>query len=82
MARKKKKAERRPVLCPVALDDAWKQKVELRDGPGDPNRQLWLTLQQKLVVDFSGWKTKASDEAFQKLLRGLKTNYGPSELVL
>jgi hypothetical protein len=35
-------------------------------------------LQQKLVVDFSGWETEAFEEAFQKLVRGLKTNYGPN----
>ena len=77
MARQKEKAEGRVVLCPVALDDAWKAKVEAKDSPGDPSRQLWRTLTQKLVVDFSGWNTEAFDESFQKLLRGLKTNYGP-----
>jgi hypothetical protein len=44
MARSKEKAEGRAVLCPVALDNAWKTKVEAKDGPGDPNRQLWRTL--------------------------------------
>jgi hypothetical protein len=77
MARAKEKAEKRAVLCPVALDDAWKAKVDAKGGPGDPSRQLWRTLTQKLVVDFSGWKTKAFEEAFQKLVRGLKVNYGP-----
>ena len=79
MARSKEKAEGRAVLCPVALDDTWKTKVEAKDGPGDPSRQLWRTLQQKLVVDFSGWRTKAFEEAFQKLLRGLKVNYGHTD---
>jgi uncharacterized protein YjbI with pentapeptide repeats len=77
MARNKEKAEGRAVLCPVALDDAWKAKVDAKGSPGDPSRQLWRTLHQKLVLDFSGWTTKAFDEAFQKLLRGLNTNYGP-----
>ena len=77
MARSKEKAEGRAVLCPVALDDAWKAKVEAKDGPGDPSRALWRTLQQKLVVDFSGWETKSFEDAFQKLVRGLKVNYGP-----
>ena len=48
-ARKKEKDERRDVLCPVALDDSWKAKVD-----SDPN---WGHLANKLVVDFSGWKT-------------------------
>jgi TIR domain/Pentapeptide repeats (8 copies) len=77
MARIKEKDERRAVLCPVALDDAWRAKVTAKDGPGDPFRGLWRTLTGKLIVDFSGWKTKAFDESFQKLLRGLKMNYGP-----
>ena len=78
MARSKEKAEGRAVLCPVALDDTWKTKVEAKDGPGDPNRQLWRTLKKDLVVDFSGWKTKAFNKAFQTLLRGLKIYYGPT----
>lgn len=75
MARNKEKAAGRAVLCPVALDDAWKAKVEAQGGPGDPSRPLWRTLTQKLVVDFS--KVREFDEAFGKLLRGLKINYGP-----
>ncbi len=77
MARNKEKSEGRAVLCPVALDDAWKAKVAAKDGPGDPSRPLWRTLTQKLVIDFSRWKTKAFDASFNKLLRGLKKNYGP-----
>jgi uncharacterized protein YjbI with pentapeptide repeats len=77
MARTKERAEGRAVLCPVALDDAWKSKVAAKDGPGDPSRQLWRTLQQKLVIDFTRWNTKAFGESFQKLLRGLHTNYTP-----
>jgi hypothetical protein len=65
------------VLCPIALDDAWKAKVAAEDTPGDPSRVLWRTLQQKLVVDFSRWKTRAFDGSFQKLLRGLQLHYGP-----
>ena len=77
MARSKEREEDRAVLCPIALDDAWKAKVEAKNSPGDPSRQLWRTLQQKLVIDCSRWKTKAFEESFKKLLRGLKTNYGP-----
>jgi hypothetical protein len=77
MARAKEKAEGRAVLCPVALDDAWKAKVAAKDKPGDPSRPLWRTLTQKLIVDFS--KRGGFDEAFEKLLRGLKTNYGTAD---
>ena len=65
------------MLCPIALDDAWKQKIGNQRQSAGSRRQLWRTLQQKLVVDFSQWTTEAYDESFQKLLRGLKTNYGP-----
>jgi len=75
MARVKEKAERRAVLCPVAVNDYWKAKVATKDTPGDPRRALWRTL--KLIVDFSRWRTKAFDEVFGKLVRGLKVNYGP-----
>ncbi len=79
MARVKERAEGRAVLCPVALDDAWKTKVDAKTGPGDPSRQLWRTLGQKLVVDFSRWETEAFEQAFGKLLRGLKVSYGPAD---
>jgi hypothetical protein len=77
MARSTEKAEGRAALCPVALDDAWKDKVEAKDGPGDPSLQLWRTFKQKLVLDLSEWETEGFDVAFQRLLRGLKTNCGP-----
>lgn len=77
MARQKEKAEGRAVLCPIAFDDAWKAKLDASGGPGDPKRALWLTLEAKLVMDFSAWKTKAFGEEFGKLLRGLRVNYGP-----
>lgn len=69
MARKKEKDEKRDVLCPVALDDSWKGKIE-----GDP---LWRQLQKKLVLDFSGWKTKKFGPQFEKLVKGLKIYYQP-----
>jgi hypothetical protein len=77
MARKKEKEQGRAVLCPLSLDDAWKEMIAASDGPGHPSRQLWRTLQQKLILDFSGWDSPAFDEAFQKLVRGLKENYSP-----
>jgi TIR domain/Pentapeptide repeats (8 copies) len=79
MARRKEKAEGRAVLCPVALDDTWRAKLDATAGPGDANRALWRTLDTKLVMDFSPWKTKAFDGTFGKLVRGLKVNYGPKD---
>jgi hypothetical protein len=79
MARRKEKDEKRAVLSPIALDGAWKAKVAAKDTPGDPSRALWRTLSQKLVVDFSGWKTRAFEGSFEKLLLGLKLHYGPVE---
>lgn len=79
MARKKEKDEGRPVLCPVALDDAWRAKLDASVGPGDENRALWRTLQAKLVIDFSAWKTRAFAEEFGKLVHGLRVYYGPKD---
>jgi TIR domain len=77
MARDKENEQNRPVLCPIALDDSWKEKVGAKDGSGDSSRHLWRTLQQKLIIDFSGWDSTAFEEAFRKLVRGLKENYSP-----
>jgi hypothetical protein len=67
MARKKEKEEHRDVLCPVALDDIWKQKVKAD--------VLWRQLKKKTVLDFSKWKSKEFSPQFDKLLKGLKCNY-------
>ena len=75
MARKKEKEEKRDVLCPIALDGAWKNKMDA----DEPNRALWLTLKQKNVLDFSKWKTKAFEPVYEKLVRGLKINYPRSD---
>jgi uncharacterized protein YjbI with pentapeptide repeats len=75
MARKKEKEEKRDVLCPIALDGAWKKKMDA----DEPNRALWLTLKQKNVLDFSKWKTKAFEPVYEKLVRGLKINYPRSD---
>ena len=69
MARDKEKEEGRDVLCPVALDDAWKSK---------PKDQLWRQLWKKNVLDFSKWKTKEFKTVFDKLVAGLKINYEPA----
>ena len=64
----KEEEEGRDVLCPVALDDSWKEKC--KSGP------TWGHLESKLVVDFSSWDEPAAfDVAYQKLLDGLKMNY-------
>ena len=67
MARKKEKEENRDVLCPVALDDSWKVKVD-----GDV---LWRQLKKKNVLDFSAWKTRKFSNQYGKLLDGIKIYY-------
>jgi hypothetical protein len=67
MARKKEKDEGREVLCPIALDDSWKKKVE-----GDV---LWRQLKKKNILDFSSWQTEKFNSQFKKLLDGIKINY-------
>jgi hypothetical protein len=74
MARRKEKEQKRDVLCPVALDETWKTKMEA----DEPNRALWLTLKQKNVLDFSKWKTKAFETVYQRLVTGLKIYYPPA----
>ncbi len=64
--RQKEKAENRDVLCPITLDDGWKSKMN------NPN---WGHLSDKLVLDFSKWKTKSFAIQFAKLLKGMKINY-------
>ena len=53
LARKKEKEEGRDVLCTVAIDGSWEEKVL-----GDNADPLWRQLKKKNVLDFSGWKTK------------------------
>jgi hypothetical protein len=75
MARSREKLENRDVLCPIALDAAWKSRME----PEAPNRALWLTIKHKNVLDFSKWRTKAFEPVYEKLLRGLKNYYPTSD---
>jgi uncharacterized protein YjbI with pentapeptide repeats len=67
MAHKKEKEEGRDVLCPVALDNSWKAKVE--------DDVLWRQLKKKHVLDFSAWKTKKFSQQLDKLVKGLRLNY-------
>ena len=75
MARKKEKEEKRDVLCPIALDDSWKSKLE----PDEPYRGLWRTLTQKNVLDFSKWDSGEFESTYEKLIRGLKIYYPPAD---
>ena len=65
-ARKIERETKRDVLCPVSLDDAWKDKITDVD---------WEQLKKKNILDFGKWKTKAFDGQFDKLLKGLKIYY-------
>ncbi len=69
-ALEKEKAEKRDVLCPVALDEAWKAKTE---------HVPWHKVKEKNILDFSKWETEAFEGEFEKLLRGLKKYYPPAE---
>ena len=58
----------RDVLCPVSLDDSWKDCRW-------PER-LREQIEEYKVLDFSGWEEKATFETqFDRLIRGLKIFY-------
>ena len=69
-ARRIERKEDRDVLCPVALDDAWKEKR---------HDKKWKHIPDKHILDFSKWKTKAFAGQFAKLLKGLKIYYTRGE---
>ncbi len=64
-ARELEKKEKRDVLCPIALDDAWKTC----DWPGPLRRQVM----DYNILDFS--KDDAFDEQFEKLVSGIVEFY-------
>ncbi len=67
-ARELEKAEKRDVLCPVALDDAWKTC----SWPGPLRRQI----EDYNILDFSEWQDDAAMERqFKKLIEGLGMFY-------
>ena len=68
VARKKEKEEKRDILCPVALDDAWKPKM---------NDVLWAPVKKKSVRDFSQWESDSFDPEFERLVKGIRIYYGP-----
>jgi uncharacterized protein YjbI with pentapeptide repeats len=71
-AREKEQKEGRDVLCPIALDDAWK---ECRW----PTR-LRMQLQEYHILDFRDWQDFAIfDRQFSKLITGLNLFYRSGE---
>ena len=69
-ARELEKELKRDVLCPVALDAAWKSCP----WPG----RLRAQIEEYNILDFSAWRDAASFERqFGKLLDGLKLFYKP-----
>lgn len=59
---------KRDVLCPVALDNAWKTS----NWPGPLRRQI----QDYNVLDFSQWRDADTLKGqFQKLINGLQNFY-------
>ena len=67
-ARELEKQEKRDVLCPVALDDAWRTCT----WPGPLRRQI----EDYNILDFSEWKNDAAmKRQFQKLIDGLGMFY-------
>lgn len=70
--RKREQEEHRDILCPVALDDSWKGMIE--------GNVLWRQVAKKNILDFSKWEDgEAFQEAFAKLLRGMKIYYTPGD---
>ncbi len=60
----------RDVLCPLALDDAWKRS----DWPRGLRRQI----EDYHILDFSGWQDEGVlAAAFHKLYEGIILNYEP-----
>ena len=69
-ARELEKELGRDVLCPVALDEAWKTC----SWPGPLRRQI----EDYHILDFSGWRDTATlERQFGKLLDGLSLFYNP-----
>lgn len=69
-ARKKERAEKRDVLCPLAIDSSWRSRMD---------DVLWRQLVKKHILDFSDWQEDESfDFQFGTLIKGIKVNYGPA----
>jgi uncharacterized protein YjbI with pentapeptide repeats len=71
----KERQETHGVLFPVAVDDAWKRKLE----QAEKQPEVWSTLQrQNRVLDLSTWATEAFETQFQQLLEALKLGCRPT----
>ena len=68
-ARRLAKELRRHVICPIALDDAWKEC-------NWPER-LRLQVEKYNILNFSGWRDESTfDSMFVRLVDGLKIFFG------
>ncbi len=67
-AHKLKTEQGRDILCPIALDDSWKDAAD-----ADPN---WDVLTRYNILDFSDWEIRESfDREFEKLIKGITRYY-------
>ena len=66
LARQREKAEKIDLMCPISLDDAW--RTATWSGP------LMLQIRDYNILDFSN--PRRFDEAFGKLVKGLRDWYG------
>ncbi len=67
-ARKREILENRDIICPIAIDDSWKEKIT-----GDP---LWRQVSKYNILSFSKWEDDFFfNGQFKKLVSGIKTNY-------
>ncbi len=67
-ARRAKEDSGREILCPVALDESWKQAAE--------SHPRWNVLTDYNILDFSDWENDESfGTQFKKLFEGIKRYY-------
>ena len=70
MALRRERKEGRNLICPVAIDDSWKDQMHVN----------FKTLaRKKVIIDFSKWKTKAFEREFERLVMGLKKHFPPKQ---
>jgi hypothetical protein len=58
----------------VALDESWKERAFDEECP---RRELWRTLAQKNVLDFSKWSTETFGLQFEQLVRVMAPRFSP-----
>ena len=61
------------ILCPISIDDTWMDETK-RNAAIEPH--IWSQIKRSNIVSFAGGDF---DAAYQKLWKGLQTNYGPRE---